>query len=64
MVSTGNRIKARREQLGLSRSELAERLGVTRLKVWRVETGAIQVPADHLANWADALETKPAELVA
>ena len=64
MASTGNRIQARRKALGLTRSELAERLGTTRLKVWRVETGKVQVPADDLPVWAKVLKTKPAELVA
>lgn len=64
MPSTGNRIQARRERLGLTRTQLAERLKITRLKVWRVETGKIKVAADDLRAWARALRTRPTELIA
>lgn len=64
MASTGNRIEARRRALGLSRAELAERLGTTRMTVWRVENGRQQVRADDLKPWARALKLKVTELVA
>jgi transcriptional regulator with XRE-family HTH domain len=73
MASTGIRIQARREKLGLTRAQLAEELSklliplekkpVTRLAVWRVETGKVQVPADDLCFWAQALRIKPSHLV-
>lgn len=64
MVSTGNRIRARREALGLSRPELAQRLRTTRIRIWRIETGRTQVPSDCLPKFARALRTTVAELVA
>lgn len=62
-MSTGNRIMARRKQLGLSREALAQMLGKTRMTVWRVETGTTQIPADKLPMWAKALKTSPQRLV-
>jgi transcriptional regulator with XRE-family HTH domain len=64
MKSTGNRIQERREALGLSREDLAQKLGTTRMTVWRVENGVVQVGADALRSWAKALKTNVAELVA
>jgi transcriptional regulator with XRE-family HTH domain len=62
--STGIRIRERREGLNMSRKSLAEKLGTTRMTVWRVENGKTQVRADSLQPWAAALETSVAELVA
>jgi transcriptional regulator with XRE-family HTH domain len=64
MASTGNRIEARRRGLGLSRHELGQKLGTTRMTVWRIEKGKVQLPADGLKAWAKALRTTVAELVA
>lgn len=63
-MSTGNRIQARREALGLSRQALAEKLGVTRMTVWRLENGKTQVTVPELKQIAKALRVKPAELLA
>ena len=64
MKSTGNRIQTRREALGMSREELAQKLEITRMTVWRIENGKMRLPVDRLKNWARALKTKVAELVA
>ncbi|MGE0547595.1 MAG: helix-turn-helix domain-containing protein [Kofleriaceae bacterium] len=64
MTSTGNRVQTRREELGLSRSALAKRLNTTRLRIYRIENGLTQIPADDLPSFASALETTPAELLA
>jgi transcriptional regulator with XRE-family HTH domain len=63
MPSTGILIRERREALGLTRTELAEKLGTTRLVVWRVETEALRVQTDDLREWATALKTKVEALV-
>lgn len=64
MVSTGNRIEARRKALGWSRQALAKKLKTTRMTVWRIEKGVTQLPADELGTWAKALKTSAVELVA
>lgn len=63
MTSTGNRIQLRREWLGLSREDLAQRLGTTRLRVWRIETGKTKLDSDELPKFAEALQTTVSELV-
>lgn len=50
------RIQARREELGLSRPELARRLRITRAHVWRVETGVQPLSLRSLPRWARALD--------
>jgi transcriptional regulator with XRE-family HTH domain len=52
----GNRLRQRREELGLSTRELAERAGTTHTTVARLEQGAFDAPApDKLSRIADAL---------
>ena len=60
----GERIKQRREELGLSVDDLAKRLGKHRATVYRYENGDIEnMPADVLIPIAQALGTTPAELM-
>jgi transcriptional regulator with XRE-family HTH domain len=51
----GARIRARRRQLGLSQSELAEQLGVSFQQVQKYERGANRVAASTLVAAAEAL---------
>lgn len=64
MKSTGNRIQAKREALGWSREDFAQKLGTTRMTVWRLENGKIQPTLDKLQVIAKKLRTTVAELVA
>ena len=64
MKSTGNRIEAIRKRRGLSRADLADRLEVTRLQVWRMETGKVNVRIVDLPKIAKALRASIAELIA
>jgi transcriptional regulator with XRE-family HTH domain len=64
VVSTGNRIQARREALGWSREDLAQKLETTRMGVWRIENGKVAVTVDVLRKIAKLLRVTPAELVA
>jgi transcriptional regulator with XRE-family HTH domain len=79
VMSTGNRIEARREALDLTRVQLAERLlslgmkhaatkktsmRATYLKVWRIETGRTRIHLEELPLYAKALKTTVEELVA
>jgi transcriptional regulator with XRE-family HTH domain len=56
------RIAEIREAKKLSRQQLAERLGVTYLQVYRIETGVVDVSADTAASVADALDVSVASL--
>ena len=38
-MTIGQKIKQRREQLKLSKTELGKRLGVTRVQIYRIENG-------------------------
>lgn len=64
MSETGERMKKRRKQLGMSADELAEKLGVSRSTIFRYEKGDIdKVPAEYAKTLADALCTSPAYLL-
>jgi len=63
-MTIGERIKARRIELGLSVDELAARLGKNRATIYRYESGAIKdMPTPVLEPLAKALNTTPAELM-
>lgn len=60
----GRAIRARREQLGLSQEELADRLGRSQSLVSRLERGAADWPDPAMFRaLAAALELPPAELL-
>jgi transcriptional regulator with XRE-family HTH domain len=59
----GARLRTRRRQLGLSQSDLAERLGVSFQQVQKYERGANRVAASTLLSAAQALNTTLAWLV-
>ena len=59
----GARMRTRRRQLGLSQSDLAERLGVSFQQVQKYERGANRVAASTLLAAAQALGTTVAWLV-
>jgi transcriptional regulator with XRE-family HTH domain len=61
--SIGARLRARRRQLGLSQSDLAERLGVSFQQVQKYERGANRIAASSLVAAAEALSTTVAWLV-
>lgn len=57
-MTTGERIKERRIELGLSADRLAEKIGVSRSTMFRYESGAIEkVPMENLIPIAHALNT-------
>ena len=60
-MNIGNRIKQRREYLGLSVDELAAKLGKHRATIYRYENGDISgLPSYVLEPLAVALQTTPA----
>jgi len=54
-MAIGARLRTRRRQLGLSQSDLAERLGVSFQQVQKYERGANRVAASTLLAAAEAL---------
>lgn len=63
-MTTGERMKQRRKELGLSAEKVAERLGVSPATIYRYEKGDIEkVPADSLTEIAKILQTTPAYLM-
>ena len=59
-MTIGERIKKRREELGISVDELASFLGVNRATVYRYESNEIaKFPVDILETVAKALRTTP-----
>ena len=63
-MTIGQRIKARRNELGLNVDELAVRLGKNRATVYRYENDDIkELPISILEPLAHALYTTPADLM-
>ncbi|MBV9805174.1 MAG: helix-turn-helix transcriptional regulator [Solirubrobacterales bacterium] len=56
-MSNPNRIQELREAAGISRVELAARLGVTDRTVARWERGDVQIPDEQKLALADVFET-------
>ncbi len=55
-------LKEHREAKGVSTPELAERLGITRVGVYRQEREPRRVNSEKQAAWAEALGVQPEEL--
>ena len=63
-MTTGQRMKERRKQIGISAETVAARLGVSPATIYRYENGGIdKVPGDLLAPIAEVLQTTPAYLM-
>jgi len=63
-MTTGERIKLRRKELGISADELAVLIGVSRSTMFRYEKGDIEkLPGDALVPIANALSTTPQYLM-
>ena len=63
-MTTGQRMKMRRKEIGLSAERVAEILGISPATVYRYEKGDIEkVPGDLLQPIAQALQTTPAYLL-
>lgn len=63
-MTTGQRMRARRKELGLSAEKVAELLHLSPATIYRYENGDIEkVPGDFLGPIAQALSTTPAYLM-
>lgn len=64
MTNIGNKIKERREALGLSQDELAERMGYkSRSTIAKIEKGVNDVTQTNIVKFAKVLKTTPAYLM-
>ncbi len=59
----GNKIRDRREALGLSQDELADRIGTDKNSVSRHENGTREMKIAVFCQYADALSTDPDSLL-
>ena len=63
-MTVGERIKQRREELGVTVDEIAKRLGKHRATIYRYESNEIgTLPTDVLEPLAVVLNTTPAALI-
>ena len=63
-MNTGDRIKQRRIELGLTADDLAQKIGKSRATIYRYENGDIEnMPTPILEPLARALDTTPADLM-
>ena len=58
----GKRIRAVREEQGLSQSQLALMIGSSKSHIWRIESGRMSVGLDDLGRIADALDVQVRDL--
>ena len=58
----GKRIRAVREEQGLSQSQLALMIGSSKSHIWRIESGRVSVGLDDLGRIADALDVQVRDL--
>lgn len=64
MLEIYKRIRARREELGISQEELAKRLGYkSRSSINKIEKGENDIPQSKIVAFAQALQTTPERLM-
>ena len=64
MLEIYKRIRARREELGLSQEELAKRMGYnSRSSIKKIEKGENDIPQSKIVAFAQALRTTPEALM-
>ena len=63
-MTKGERIKQRREQLGISQTELAECIGTSKQNLYKYENDIItNIPSDRVEALAKCLDTTPAYIM-
>ncbi len=64
LMTIGNRIRGRREELGLSQEELAHKLGYkSKVSICEIESGRRQLRQKSIKAIADALQTTPSYIM-
>lgn len=63
-MTKGERIKARREELGMTQTALADRIGESKQTVYKYESGLVSnIPSDKIELIAKVLNVQPAYLM-
>lgn len=63
-MTKGDRIKARREELGLTQTDLAEAISSTKQNIYKYENNIISnIPSDKVEAIAEVLKISPAYLM-
>lgn len=62
LIKTGNNIRRKREAVGFSQDQLAEKMDLSKNTIHRYEAGQVQMGVTVLYKFADALHTTPNEL--
>ena len=63
-MAKGERIKALREQFGMTQDELAEKLGTTKQTIYKYETGVVtNIPSDKIEEMAALFGVTPSYLM-
>ena len=63
-MNVGDRIKMRRKEIGMSQTELAEKVGSTKQNIYKYENGIItNIPSDKIEAIAAALAISPGTLM-
>ena len=63
-MEKGERIRSRREALGMTQTELADALSTTKRNIYKYENGIISnIPSDKIEAMAEILKTTPAYLM-
>ena len=62
-MAIGQRIRAERAKLGYTQVELAERTGIERSKIAKIESGVRSIQSEEAAGLAAALNLDPSDLL-
>lgn len=63
MSKVGVNVRKHRIAIGMTQSELAEKLGYSKSAITKIETGINDLPISKLCETARALHTTPHELI-
>lgn len=62
-MTVGDRIRKRRQEMGISQAKLGEKIGVTRASVSSVELGKEGLTTERVKRYAEALNTSTFDLL-
>lgn len=62
-MTTGEKMRIRRKELGMTVDDVAAKVGKNRATIYRYESDSIEMPASMLKPLADALDTTPEDLM-